>query len=49
LAGDIAALIECITRHPWTALSELKGDQTVIRRIEEAEKLLKQLKKSLSK
>jgi ParB family transcriptional regulator, chromosome partitioning protein len=49
LAGDIAALIESIKRHPWTTLAELKGDQTLIRRIEEAEKLLKQLKKALSR
>jgi ParB family chromosome partitioning protein len=49
LAGDIAALVESIKRYPWTTLAELKGDQTIIRRIEEAEKLLKQLKKTLSK
>jgi ParB family chromosome partitioning protein len=49
LAGDIAALVESIKRHPWTALGQLKGDETVIRRIEEAEKLLKQLKKTLSR
>jgi ParB family chromosome partitioning protein len=49
LIGDIENLSEAIKRYPWTTLSALKGDQQLIRRIEETEKLLKDLKKSLSK
>jgi ParB family chromosome partitioning protein len=47
LAGDISAIIDSIRRHPWTALAELRGDEDAIRAIEEAEKLLKDLKKTL--
>jgi len=47
LIGDIENLTEAIKRYPWTTLSALKGDQQLIRRIEETEKLLKDLKKSL--
>ena len=46
-AGDIGAVIDSIRRHPWTALADLRGDEDVIRAIEEAEKLLKDLKKTL--
>jgi len=47
LAGDIGAIIDSIRKQPWTALAELRGDEGVLRTIEEAEKLLKDLKKSL--
>jgi hypothetical protein len=36
-------------RYPWTTLAEMKGDPQVLRRLEEAEKLLKDLKKALAK
>ena len=49
LIGDIENLSEAIKRYPWTTLSALKGDQQLIRRIAETEKLLKDLKRSLSK
>jgi hypothetical protein len=49
LAGDIAELAEIIKRYPWTTLSSLKGDQQVIRQLEETEQLLKELKKALSR
>jgi ParB family chromosome partitioning protein len=49
LIGDIESLSEAIKRYSWTTLAALKGDQQVIRRIEETEKLLKELKKNLSK
>ncbi len=49
LMGDIDNLSEAIKRYPWTTLSALKGDQQLIRKIEETEKLLKDLKRSLSK
>lgn len=47
LAGDIGAIVDSIRKHPWTALAELRGDEDAIRTIEEAEKLLKDLKKTL--
>src|SRR5437867_2545322 len=49
LAGDVEALIEAIKRYPWTTLAALKGDQQIVARIEEAEKLLKELRKTLSR
>jgi ParB family chromosome partitioning protein len=49
IVGDIEELAEAIKRYSWTSLVDLKGDQNVIRKIEETEKLLKELKKNLSK
>lgn len=49
LIGDIESLSEAIKRYSWTTLAALKGDQQVIRRIEETEKLLKELRKSLGR
>jgi ParB family chromosome partitioning protein len=49
IVGDIEELADAIKKYSWTSISELKGDQDVIRKIEEAEKLLKDLKKSLTK
>ena len=47
LGGDLAAIVDTIRRHPWTELAELRGDEDTIRTIEEAERLLRDLKKSL--
>ena len=47
LAADIEGLVATIKRYPWTDLESLKGDDAVIKRIEEAEKLLRDLKKNL--
>jgi cyclophilin family peptidyl-prolyl cis-trans isomerase len=49
LAGDIESISEAIRRYSWTALAALKGDQQVIARLEETEKLLKDLRKTLAK
>jgi ParB family transcriptional regulator, chromosome partitioning protein len=49
IVGDIDELAETIKRYSWTSLVALKGDQGVIRKIEEAERLLKELKKNLTK
>lgn len=49
LLGDIEQLTETLQRYPWTMLTALKGDQQVIRKLEETEKLIKELKKSLSR
>jgi ParB family transcriptional regulator, chromosome partitioning protein len=47
LAGDLGAIVASIRKHPWTALAELRGDEDALRTIEEAEKLLQELKKAL--
>ena len=49
LIGDIEQLSEVLQRYSWTALIELKGDPDVIRRLEEAEKLLRDLRQALTK
>ena len=49
LMGDIEQISESLQRYPWTTLAALKGDQQVLRKLEETEKLLKELKKALSR
>ncbi len=49
LAGDVEALVESLKRYQWTTLASLRGDVHVLGKIEEAQKLLKDLKRSLSK
>lgn len=48
LAGDLDAAVESMKRVPWTALSELKGDPEILKKIDDAEELLKSLRKTLS-
>ena len=48
LAGDVAALVDSIKRYPWTTLADLKGDEEVLSKIDEAEKMLNVLKQQLS-
>jgi ParB family transcriptional regulator, chromosome partitioning protein len=48
LIGDIEELSESLKRYPWITLSEMKGNRQVLRKLEETEKLLKDLKKALS-
>ncbi len=47
LAGDVAELTQALKRHSWTALVEHRGDDELLRQVEEAERLLKELKKVL--
>ena len=49
LVGDIEELAEAIRRYSWTTLTALKGDRHVLAKLEETEKLLKDLKKTLSR
>jgi ParB family chromosome partitioning protein len=49
LVGDIDDLSEALKRYPWTALAVLKGDPVVLRKLDETEKLLKELRKALQK
>ncbi|MCC6983077.1 MAG: ParB N-terminal domain-containing protein [Bauldia sp.] len=48
LAGEIDAAVEAMKRVPWTTLAELKGDSDLLRKIDDAEALLKSLRKTLS-
>jgi ParB family chromosome partitioning protein len=47
LAGDLEAAIESMKQVPWTALADLKGDPNIIKKIDDAEALLKSLRKAL--
>jgi ParB family chromosome partitioning protein len=49
LVGDIEELTDILRRYPWTTLAELKGNPEVILKLEEAEKLIRELKKALAK
>jgi ParB family chromosome partitioning protein len=49
LAGDIEELTQALKRHSWTTLLESTGDPHIIEQVEEAEKLLKDLKRVLSR
>jgi ParB family chromosome partitioning protein len=47
LAGEIQDLTTALKRHPWTTLVDSRGDEELLRQVEEAEKLLKELRKVL--
>ena len=49
LLGDIEELSDVIRRYPWTTLASLKGDPQVLAKLDQTEKLLKELKKALSR
>jgi ParB family chromosome partitioning protein len=49
LLGDIEQLSDSLRRYSWTTLADLKGDVQVLRKLDEAEKLLGDLKKALGK
>lgn len=49
LVSDIEELTEALKRYSWTALAEMKGDRQVINKLEETEKLLKDLKRALAR
>jgi len=40
--------VEAMKSVPWTALQEMKGDTSVLKKIEDAEELLKSLRKALT-
>jgi ParB family chromosome partitioning protein len=48
LSGELDAAVEAMKRVPWTALAELKGDAEILKKIDDAEALLKSLRKTLS-
>lgn len=47
LAGDIGELTAALKRHSWTTLVENRGDAKLLEQVEEAERLLRDLKKVL--
>jgi len=47
LAGDLQELTAALKRHPWTTLVENRGDSRLLEQVEEAERLLRDLKKVL--
>ena len=47
LAGEIEQLTQAIKRHSWTTLIESRGDEQLRRQVEQAETLLRELKKAL--
>jgi ParB family transcriptional regulator, chromosome partitioning protein len=49
LGHDIESLVESLKRYPWTTLDSLRGDPQVLKNIEDAEKVLKDLKHLLSR
>jgi ParB family chromosome partitioning protein len=44
----LGAAIEAMKRVPWTTLQDLKGDTAALKRLDEAETLLKSLRKALT-
>ena len=48
LSADIKELTASLKRHSWTALLENRGDAQLLQQVEEAEKLLRELKKVLA-
>jgi ParB family chromosome partitioning protein len=48
LVAELDAAVDAIRRVPWTTLEGLKGDPDVLQRIDDAESLLKSLRKTLS-
>lgn len=48
LAGELDSAVEAMKRVPWTTLAELKGDPDILKKIGDAEALLKSLRKTLT-
>jgi ParB family transcriptional regulator, chromosome partitioning protein len=48
LSGELDAVVEAVKAVPWTALQELKGDAEFLKKIDDAEAMLRSLRKALS-
>ena len=48
LADELEFAVEAMKRVPWTTLAELKGDPDILKKIDDAEALLRSLRKTLS-
>jgi ParB family chromosome partitioning protein len=49
ILGDLEELGESIKRYPWTTLAELRGDQNILKKLDETEQLIKELRRALAK
>jgi len=49
LAGDLEELTDALRRYPWVELASIRGDPQVLQKLDETEKLIKDLRKALSK
>lgn len=48
LASDLESAVEAMKKVPWTDLQALKGDREILKRIDDAETLLKSLRSALT-
>jgi ParB family chromosome partitioning protein len=48
LLTELEAAVEAMKNVPWTALQEMKGNTSLLKKIEDAEELLKSLRKALN-
>ena len=48
LLTGLESAVEAMKCVPWTTLQEMKGDTSVLKKIEDAEELLKSLRKALT-
>ena len=48
LLTDLETAVEAMKTVPWTLLQELKGDPDVLKKLDDAENLLKSLRKALT-
>ena len=48
LSGELDAIVEAVKAVPWTAMQDLKGNSELLKRIEDAEAVLRSLRKALS-
>lgn len=49
LVGDLAHIGDTIRKRPWTELAQLRGDAAVLEKLDETERLLKDLRRTLSR
>ena len=48
IASELEAALQSMKHVPWRTLADFRGDQALLKKIEEAEALLQSLRKSLS-
>jgi hypothetical protein len=48
ISADLESAVEAMKSVPWTTLQEMKGDTGVLKKIEDAEEMLKSLRKALT-
>jgi ParB family chromosome partitioning protein len=48
LSGELDLAVDAMRSVPWTVLQELRGDSAVLKKIDEAEALLRSLRKALT-